>query len=288
MEKSPDWNETWDRIDVRRQSPLAAGLFAQFLDAGIPAATRPGMTAIEIGCFPGKFIEHVGQKGYAISGIDVYSRVAEVGEWARERGCTIGHFRQVPLADYMAGGFEPFDVVFSLGFIEHFENFCEILYDHAALTKVGGTVLIGAPNFASPTQRALHTVIDRKNIEGHVLDSMYPEVWATFLTALGFDVLHAGPVGGFGFWSETQPETPAAGMLQQLLPAMASSVNQLSAQFNQKEASYIGVIATKRAELPSREHIGKLVHFCTNLGRQLSLRDGRLAAPGIDFLCGLV
>ena len=99
-----------------------------------------------------------------------------IAEWASARGRDVGLFTQTTLEEYAKTSNEKFDIVLSLGFIEHFNNFCGVIFDHATLCKTGGTVIIGAPNFASPIQRALHRVLDKDNLSNHVLETMYPKV----------------------------------------------------------------------------------------------------------------
>ena len=221
MDKSPDWNSSWAEIDFTRQTPLATGLFSNFLDIVVPRVDPATKTAVEIGCFPGKFIEYVGQKGYVISGIDTYPRVTDIASWAAGRSCRVGSFSQESLERYAATSQEQFDVVLSLGFIEHFNNFCDVIYDHARLCKEGGLVIIGAPNFASPIQRALHRALDEKNLADHVLEAMYPKTWATFLACLGFQIDYAGSIGGFDFWHETPADNPSITVMQNLIPHLS-------------------------------------------------------------------
>ena len=216
MDKSPHWNDQWDRIETF--SPLQGDtIFTQLLDA----ATTPSRggsgerTAIEIGCFPGQFIDHVAGKGYRVSGIDTYPGVVKLDPWLRERGRQVGAFAPIPLADYIAGyDGEGFDLVLSLGFVEHFEQFCDVLRDHVRLVKTGGRIVVGAPNFATPFQRALHQSLDPKNLANHVLEAMYPQVWAMFLSSVGVEVNYAGALGGFCFWAETRLDDPRRTQLQ--------------------------------------------------------------------------
>ncbi len=287
MDKSPDWNSSWADIDFDQLPPLGNGLFSNFLDIVVPGVAPNSKSAIEIGCFPGKFIEYIGQKGYSINGIDTYSRVGDIAGWATRRGRFVGSFEQESLEDFARSSQRQFDVVLSLGFIEHFANFCEVLYDHASLCAVGGLVIIGAPNFSSPIQRALHQVLDGKNLSAHVLEAMYPKVWAVYLGFLGFRIDYAGSIGGFDFWNETAAENPKITVLQKLIPHLSPFAQKLSEEFNARESSYMALVGTKTRELPDKNETIAMAKLCQELALDFSNKDGLLAESGAHFLSGL-
>ena len=284
MDKSPNWDTSWADIDFERQTSLTTGLFSNFLDIVVPRVAQNTKRALEIGCFPGKFIDYVGQKGYTISGIDTYPRVGRIAEWASARGRDVGLFTQTTLEEYAKTSNEKFDIVLSLGFIEHFNHFCGVIFDHATLCKTGGTVIIGAPNFASPIQRALHRVLDKDNLSNHVLETMYPKVWAIFLRFLGFRVDYAGAIGGFDFWHETSSTNEQITILQNLMPHLSPFVQKLGEQFNNSESSYLAVVGTKGDMLPSREDALDFADFCHSIAADLSIRDEALSDAGVSFL----
>ena len=284
MDKSPDWNTTWSQINFNTLIPLDQGLFSQLIDMSIPVIDRGSKTAIEIGCFPGRFIEYIGRKGYVINGVDNYFRVGEIAHWTKKLGHTVGLFHNNTLVDFIHKTKDTYDVVMSLGFIEHFNNFCEVLYHHLQLCAIGGKVVIGSPNFASPMQRALHTVLDKSNLESHVLSSMYPTVWATFLTALGVRIEYAGPVGGFAFWSDSHNENLKVQELQNLVPQLTSTIRRLSLPFNNRESSYVATFGTKIKPLPSYDEVIDLSRHCLSLSHELSDRDNRLSQSYVRFI----
>lgn len=280
MNKSPDWNESWKDVDVYQQPILEAGLFTNILDSASPPVPYGIKSAIELGCFPGKFIEYVGRKGYKISGIDTYPEVGKIADWAMSRGHRVGNFECCSLQTYADNNSDCFDLVFSLGLIEHFDDFCNVLYSHGKLCKKDGILLVGAPNFASPYQRALHTVLDEKNLEGHVLHSMYPDLWAVYLNLIGFDIQYSGNAGGFGFWSGTATDDHKISLMQNHAAIIGNTLNQYSEKFNNCETSYNIVIAKRTSlsqiELTERHMkastlIQKIAHSMSDKDRKLSL-----------------
>jgi SAM-dependent methyltransferase len=191
------------------------------------------------------------------------------------------------LERYAATSQEQFDVVLSLGFIEHFNNFCDVIYDHARLCKEGGLVIIGAPNFASPIQRALHRALDEKNLADHVLEAMYPKTWATFLACLGFQIDYAGSIGGFDFWHETPADNPSITVMQNLIPHLSSFAQKLADGFNASESSYLAVVGKRTGALPPKEEAERMAALCHEIASDLSSKDDALSEDGFRFLSGL-
>ncbi len=287
--QSLNWDDVWREVDVKNQSGLEAGFFSNILDFSTSMITQKEKTALEIGCFPGKFIEYLGRTGYKISGIDTYPRVNEIGEWAESRGSLVGEFQCISLKDYASKYFQKYDFVFSLGLIEHFDDFCDVIFDHASLCTMGGIVLIGAPNFASPVQRALHTALDKKNLSGHVLHSMYPELWAGYLNALNFEIIYHGNVGGFGFWSDSPPENESIQLLQKTVPSIEAIVSKLSKKFNHTETAYNIVVGKKTKEVSQKSNLKlkKFAEIFSLIAHQISNKDSKLSKPITELIIDL-
>lgn len=288
MNRNPEWHDVWQDVEIESQKTLEKGLFSAILDQAAPIVQAGSATAIEIGCFPGKFIDHVGGRGYRISGIDTYPRVSEIAGWSAGRGRIVERFECASLEDFSARHAQEFDLVFSLGLIEHFDEFCEVIHAHSRLCKVGGTVLIGAPNFASPLQRALHSVLDARNLEGHVLHAMYPDSWAVFLAGTGFEVVHSGNAGGFGFWTDSPSNYPRVNLLQKRLPALKGIAGQLSEKFNREESSYGVVVARRVGDDPGPRHVKKLARLCRRIAVSMSEKDEKLSGPLSGFVSSLI
>lgn len=120
----------------------------------------PGITGevLEVGCAPGKWLAYMGREfGLRPSGVE-YS---EAGMKA-----TLENFRLLGIAPdaIFTGDFfkmtppRQFDVVMSLGFIEHFSDVDSVIELHLRWLKPGGVLILGVPNFRGvylPIQRAL-------------------------------------------------------------------------------------------------------------------------------------
>lgn len=287
MDKSPHWSEQWDRIESFSELQ-GNSIFSQLIDAATiySGSSDKSRTAIEIGCFPGQFIDYVASKGYRVSGIDTYPGVDRLAGWLRQRGRDVESFAPQSLSDFV-GEYrgEGYDLVLSLGFVEHFTEFCEVLWDHVRLTKVGGRIVVGAPNFASPFQRALHQTLDPQNLANHVLEAMYPIAWANFLSAVGVEINYSGHLGGFCFWSETRFDDPRRTRLQHLMTQVSPSLASLGTRFNEEESGYGVVIGTKVQDMSQQmKHVNRVSAQVNSMARKISQRDEALARQYGSFI----
>lgn len=166
-----------------------------FLEQFLPA--REG-TAFEIGCFPGRYLPLVGNKGYTLSGIDMTSRVTELSPWLAGLGCKVGKFYQADFCTWQAESL--YDAVISFGFVEHFKNWSEIFAKHCSLVAPGGVLLVAFPNFRGLVQKYLHAWLDAQNFSLHCQDAMRIERYREVCASQGLEILFCGYWGGFDFW----------------------------------------------------------------------------------------
>ena len=99
---------------------------------------------------------------------------------------------------------DKYDLVCSFGFIEHFENFQEIISLHDKILSTKGKLIITTPNFRGGIQKFLHTWLDKENLRRHHIPSMNPRLWKKQLESMGYTVTWAGHFGHFDFWADKQ------------------------------------------------------------------------------------
>ena len=162
--------------------------------------TRQG-NAIEVGCYPGKYLSVLGDLGYELNGIDLTPKTAELHRYLRQAGFQVGNIIQHDFMTFMTH--EKYQVVASFGFIEHFENYSDVILKQAELVSQGGYLVISAPNFKGFFQYVFHRLFDTPNLRRHNLKSMNPAEWAALLKAAGFDIIFCGYGGGALFWMDT-------------------------------------------------------------------------------------
>lgn len=132
---------------------------------------RPGTRYIEIGCAPGKILSWVGRETRVpVCGIDYSPTGAETARWL----CNgLGIDADIRCEDATKTSFteSSFDVVFSCGLIEHFEDPSEMIEAHVRLLAPGGTALIAIPNYSGVYLR-LQGWCDPENLKIHNLRIM--------------------------------------------------------------------------------------------------------------------
>ena len=164
------WDEAW-QAGIRLKLPSGMEVGTRNTMQLLKRYVKPGMHVIEIGCAPGKMLSwtaavlgaHVAGLDYSTTGIRTAKRLFE------SMGLK-GDFR---CEDVFNTTFEPgsFDMVFSFGLIEHFDDPREIVRRHVMLAKPGGTVVITVPNYGGIYGR-IQRYFDAENLDLHNLDIM--------------------------------------------------------------------------------------------------------------------
>jgi len=164
------WESAWAaRPRLRFSSELDIGtrnvlrLLRQYL--------RPGMRYVEVGCAPGKILSWVAREIQTpVCGIDYSPTGVDTAKWLCEG---LGVRADIRCEDAMNSSFEEgaFDLVFSCGLIEHFEDPAPMVAAHVRLLAPGGTALIAVPNY-SGIYLKLQSWCDAENLAIHNLGIM--------------------------------------------------------------------------------------------------------------------
>lgn len=118
------------------------------------------------------------------------------------------------LGDVISYGAEPansgrFDLVYSVGLIEHFPDKTDILAAHVALTRPGGVVLLYVPIDSEDNRRLTALAADYENFGYRELLTVGE--LETICTDAGLEIISASEVGFFAaVWGrrKTSPQTP--------------------------------------------------------------------------------
>jgi len=158
------------------------------------------MTFLEIGCYPGRFMWYFNRTyGYRVSGLEY---VEDLCEPTREQLARSGVEAEVihgDLFSFAPAGGRQWDVVASLGFIEHFSDVSDVVRRHVDLVKPGGYLFMSIPNHAGINGRVLKC-IDPKNFATHNLMT-YEDMLAAVRARASMEVLGGGYCGHLGFWN---------------------------------------------------------------------------------------
>jgi len=171
-----------------------------------------GSLCFEVGCYPGGILAHLGKKhGYVVNGVDLTSELDDrflnffLSENIKTGILIQDDFKHCINQLYKEN--ITFDVVYSVGFIEHFRNYNDVILFCGRILKPGGLMIVETPNFRGRIQYAMHYIADKENLNRHVIAAMNPEEWARALSSQGYEILHKGYFGGFRYWSDIQRRT---------------------------------------------------------------------------------
>lgn len=209
----------------------------QWIEREVPNTTTA--SCIEIGCYPGKFLAVFGEKGYELNGIDSFSNVSPLSNWFKSKGYRCGYFYETDFLNFTP--LIEYDMVCSFGFIEHFENWSEVLDKHLELLKTGGKIIIDVPNFNSLAYYPLYKFLEPKIIKEHVSSGMNLETIRSALIAKGCQINYSGYIGYFYFRFITKHDkfhqniSKAINLFRPLFKLFLGSFYK----------RYIGIIATK-------------------------------------------
>lgn len=197
------WEEFWQTRNTGMPAKPPSMLQVQF---GRWLPRNPEWTVIEIGAFPGTHLMALAlSHGYRPVALDNLPAITELPRAAEQFGI---RDLEVLQQDFLAWRTSrQFNVVLSLGFIEHFSNPNEVLAKQWKLVSTGGFLVMSVPlaNFVQNEVRRL--TFDRKELaeidEGHNVKIM---------TYAGFDGIcraipdarrvFFGPVGHMMLWHD--------------------------------------------------------------------------------------
>ena len=194
----PTRHEYWQQralpSEIRKGQSLYLDELIKVFETHLPRGES--RTALEIGGAPGGYLAFMHRGlGYDITVLD-YS----------ELGCRMAKKNFEPLAflrlclvgmcSKPADRLPRFDLVFSLGLIEHFSEPEHVIQAHLRYLKPGGTLMIGCPNFLGVNRAIV------KRLAPSLLHSLDPGVtsikrWSTFDSTFGLSRAFLGYVGGF-------------------------------------------------------------------------------------------
>ena len=161
--------------------------------------SRKPISVLEVGGAPGGYLVHFARHyGAEIHSID-YS---EVGCRATEENFRIlGYPVTTHEIDIFAVGtdFPRFDIVYSLGLIEHFTDTEQIVKAHRNLLKPNGLLILGVPHFVDVFWPLLHLLAPHVT-EGHNRKALTLKHWVDFEQVLGLTTIHKSYLGGFQPW----------------------------------------------------------------------------------------
>jgi 2-polyprenyl-3-methyl-5-hydroxy-6-metoxy-1,4-benzoquinol methylase len=171
------WQGTWTRSGVPRPVDLqdrslrnhATQALHGYFAAMLPPIAAGHGNLIEIGCAHSKWLPYFARCwGLQVTGLDYVAHGCEVSrQMLREAGVSgeIIHGDMFNPPQELLGRF---DVVYSMGLVEHFEDTAAAVSACAAFAKPGGLIITTVPNLAGLTG-TLQRVLDRQVYDKHIV-----------------------------------------------------------------------------------------------------------------------
>lgn len=163
---------------------------------------KASLSVVEVGCTPGKWLVFLNRElHYRVAGIDwLPSGIEQTRQNLLQHGIPGDAFDLFQTDFLKQAPSQTYDIVVSLGFIEHFSNTEEVFARHLDWLKPGGTLFLGVPNFRG-VNRLIQMLIDRhlreKILTTHNLKTMKPRLWLTMGRRFGLEDVFVGYCGGF-------------------------------------------------------------------------------------------
>lgn len=199
MTEQEYWDNYWNAISLPKEikktkKTLFINEILEIFDEYLPY--NDDLSILEIGGSPGQYLAYMYKNfGYEIHCLD-YSGI----------GCmktkeNLG-LLAIPVTVYQKDLFSQdlnlplFDIIYSLGFIEHFLDPSSAVRKHCDLLKPGGILLMGVPNFLGIYKWFLQRLAPQL-LSKHNLKIMDINNWKRFEDDFNLIPLFTGYVGGF-------------------------------------------------------------------------------------------
>ena len=158
---------------------------------------NPPKTIIEIGGYPGRFLAYLSEKYNLVpTCLDFNSDKEKINQCMASFNIKEYKIIQADIFDYEPN--EKFDIVISNGFIEHFENYQEVMDKHTLFLKEGGTMLIMIPN-KRWLRKWYGYLVDYKNLKAHNLKCMKKSTFTDYAVRNNLKLICCEYFNGFPF-----------------------------------------------------------------------------------------
>jgi SAM-dependent methyltransferase len=190
------WEDYWEGKPGKqnKKTSLLIREILKVFDRELPNIS--GLSILEVGGAYGEYLLYLTRRfGYKAYSLD-YSRVGneQTLETFARAGIPVEVFERDLFADN--ANLPKFDIVYSLGFIEHFDDPLNVVARHLDLLKPGGILLLGVPNYGGIYRNVLRRLapsIERT----HNMQAMDLANWKQFTDKLPIDPIFTNYVGGF-------------------------------------------------------------------------------------------
>jgi cyclopropane fatty-acyl-phospholipid synthase-like methyltransferase len=192
------WENYYSKSSADRDTIVKiCGKFDSLWDELVDHCHIAPKTIIEIGAYPGRFLAYLAAK-YKLeaTALDYNSDTVKLEDSFKTMGVTNYHIIQSDFLKYEPT--EKYDLVISNGFIEHFDNYEEVLNLHANYLAPGGTILLFIPN-KRYLRKWYGQLLDNANLKVHNLSCMHLGTFEKFATVNKLETIRLTYLGGFAY-----------------------------------------------------------------------------------------
>jgi SAM-dependent methyltransferase len=253
MTSTHDWDDYWDGTvlpkEMKRGRSRITDAILEVIATAMP--TRDNPSVLELGGAPGAYLAYFArEQGCKVTIIDSSPHGCEL---ARENFEMLELSCDVIEADLFDAKelHGKFDVVYSLGLIEHFEDYVALIDAHASFLRPDGILILGCPNYSGIFETPLKW-LRPKMMKQNDRRIMNFRSWDRFETALDLQRVRRGYVGGFslGAFRTTErralPVRVMVRLVKPVLMASDSSLFRFMSRLNGRWSCYMmGVYRTK-------------------------------------------
>lgn len=193
------WDNYWKNYQYDKIPKKV--VFERFM----PKLTR-GINFIEIGGFPGVNAAYFYRRGIRdVTILDFHINKEIVRNFEKINDLPEGTIQCIDNDFFAFSSEKKYDVVFSSGFIEHFEDTRDAITRHIDLLSEKGQLLIIIPNFLGLNGK-LQRRFDRENLDSHNLQSMKISYLKEIMQSFNLYDVSVGYLGKPMVWLEPKPE----------------------------------------------------------------------------------
>lgn len=201
---------------------------------------------IEIGGFPGILAGYLKKKfDYDTTILDyvIYPNIIRKVE--NVYSLKMGSIKAIKSDFLTYNSVKKYDVVISSGFVEHFENWRDILKRHYNLLSENGLLLVTMPNFLG-INGYCQKLFDENNFKKHNLKAMNIKEIQIFLNTKKYTNSLVRYIGKPTLWLE--PDAPVNQLTKTIINYLRKVLKRIPFKNNKLLAPYILIIALKNQQ----------------------------------------
>jgi hypothetical protein len=233
--KQSDWEKYWRNQEI---IPYEKLFIEEFLDE-LPKHGK----LIEIGGFPGKFAGYFKKKfNYDVTILDFIMIPEIVANVEKSYELPPGSIKKIKADFFEYISPYKYEIVTSIGFIEHFEDTRLVLSKHVELLKSGGGLLVTLPNFRG-LNGFVQKIFDPKNYTIHNISSMDVKKLKEIMSGLELSNFSVTFYGKPTIWLEA--DAPLHPFLRKLLLLTEKVIKRIPFKNNRLLAPHIVITGMK-------------------------------------------